>query len=218
MTISPVWNRYLIALRVSVSLLLLIGIAGLSPRKTCAADQPLNVLLITADDLGMQLGCYGDDTVPTPNLDALAGRGVRFKTAYVAQASCSSSRSAMLTGTFPHTNGQYGLANANVGFRASNKTIDHSIPNVLKQQGYRTGVIGKLHVDPEPRFAFDFRNKEGFGSRDVRRQVELAKTFWNVKDSKPWFLMFNVFDPHVLGKNQRCLLYTTDAADDTSEV
>lgn len=162
----------------------------------------LNVLLITADDLGMQLGCYGDYTVATPNLDALAARSVRFETAYVAQASCSSSRSAMLTGTFPHTNGQYGLANAGVGFRVRSEIIDQSIPNVLKRNGYRTGVIGKLHVNPEQEFDFDLRTKEGFGSREVRKQVDLAEQFWRDGEAqpKPWFLMFNVFDPHVMGK------------------
>lgn len=166
-------------------------------------DQSLNILLITADDLGLQLNCYGDETVPTPNLDALANRSVRFETAYVAQASCSSSRSAMLTGTYPHTNGQYGLANANVGFHAKAGFINQSIPNVLKQHGYRTGVIGKLHVNPESSFAFAVRQKEGFGSRDIRKQVEHAESFWNEAGEQPWFLMFNVFDPHVAGKRSK---------------
>ena len=51
-----------------------------------------NILLITADDLGLQLSCYGDPYIETPNLDKLAAGGVRYRTAYVAQASCSSSR------------------------------------------------------------------------------------------------------------------------------
>ena len=166
-------------------------------------DLPLNVLLITADDLGLQLNCYGDDTAPTPNMDALAKRSVRFVTAYVAQASCSSSRSAMLTGAYPHTNGQYGLANAGVGFRVHGDMIQQSIPNVLKRRGYRTGVIGKLHVDPEREFAFDLRAKEGFGSRDIRQQVGFAEEFWRDAGQTPWFLMFNVFDPHVRGKRPK---------------
>ena len=160
----------------------------------------MNILLITADDLGLQLNCYGDNTVATPHLDALAQRSVRFETAYVAQASCSSSRSAMLTGTYPHTNGQYGLANAGVGFHVRPEIIQQSIPNVLKRHGYYTGVIGKLHVDPEQEFALDVHTKEGFGSRDVVRQVALAKDFWRESSDQPWFLMFNVFDPHVMGK------------------
>ena len=167
------------------------------------AESPLNVLLITADDLGMQLNCYGDDTVPTPHIDALAERSVRYQTAYVAQASCSSSRSAMLTGIYPHSNGQYGLANAGVGFRVQQETIAQSIPNRLKQSGYRTGVIGKLHVNPESEFAFDVRQKEGFGTRDIRKQVGFAEAFWSDDEGRPWFLMFNVFDPHVVGKKAK---------------
>ncbi|HIG22799.1 MAG TPA: hypothetical protein EYQ28_09905 [Henriciella sp.] len=68
-----------------------------------------NVLFITSDDLGLQLSCYGDKVIETPHLDALAASGVQFDVAYVAQASCSPSRSAMLTGLYPHANGQYGL-------------------------------------------------------------------------------------------------------------
>lgn len=180
--------------------LLALLLSGVPSGSAVCEDQPLNVLLITADDLGMQLNCYGDDTVATPNLNSLASRSVQFRTAYVAQASCSSSRSAMLTGTFPHTNGQYGLANAKVGFRAQSRYIENSIPNTLKRSGYRTAVVGKLHVDPEREFDFDLVSKEGFGSRDVRKQVATAKSFWRDAADEPWFLMFNVFDPHVAGK------------------
>jgi len=173
---------------------------GSSLTTTQADEAPLNVLLITADDLGTQLNCYGDDTVPTPSLNSLAEQSVLFQTAWVAQASCSSSRSAMLTGTYPHTNGHYGLANAGVGFHCQDKFIQQSIPNVLKRHGFRTGIIGKLHVDPESKFDLDLHTKEGFGNRDVRRQVELAQTFWKDSGEQPWFLMFNVFDPHVRGR------------------
>jgi N-sulfoglucosamine sulfohydrolase len=76
-----------------------------------------NVLLITADNLGLQLGCYEDKLTETPNIDRLARESVQFQTAYVSQASCSPSRSTMFTGLYPHGNGQYGLANGNVGFQ-----------------------------------------------------------------------------------------------------
>lgn len=161
------------------------------------ADDRPNILLITADDLGLQLSCYGDKTIETPNLDALAASGVQFTTAYVAQASCSPSRSAMLTGIYPHSNGQYGLTNAGVGFRLHERLLDDLLPNRLKRAGYRTGIIGKLHVDPEKAFQFDTRVREGFGSRDIGLQVDKAKAFWNASSKDPWFLMFNVFDPHV---------------------
>ncbi|MGB0579507.1 MAG: sulfatase family protein [Limisphaerales bacterium] len=161
---------------------------------------PLNILLITADDLGIQLSCYGDKIARTPNIDRFAAGSVRFKTAYVSQASCSPSRSTMFTGLYPHANGQYGLANANVGFRVHEELIDQLLPNVLKNAGYRTGIIGKLHVNPEKAFKFDQRWNEGFGSREIRKQVGFAREFLNAKEKQPWFLMFNLFDPHVARK------------------
>ncbi len=161
-----------------------------------ASDKP-NVLLITADDLGIQLGCYGDPIAKTPNIDALARDSVRFETAYVSQASCSPSRSTMFTGLYPHGNGHYGLANAGVGFQVHQKLHDDLLPNVLRRAGYRTGIIGKLHVNPENRFQFDMRQNDGFGSRQVEKQVEYARNFVSRSNDRPWFLMFNLFDPHV---------------------
>ncbi|WP_013626546.1 sulfatase family protein [Rubinisphaera brasiliensis] len=163
---------------------------------THAAERP-NVLLITADDLGIQLSCYGDTTINTPHIDKLAGRSVQFETAYVAQASCSPSRSTMFTGMYPHGNGQYGLTNADVGFRVHEELVDDLLPNVLKRAGYRTGIIGKLHVDPQQEFQFDVRNGKGFGNRNIRQQVQFAREFVSAESDEPWFLMFNVFDPHV---------------------
>lgn len=182
--------------------LLLVFFATLLTGTLPAADRP-NVLLITADDLGLQLSCYGDPIAKTPHLDRLASRSVQFQTAYVSQASCSPSRSTMFTGLYPHHNGQYGLTNAGVGFRLHEPLIDRLLPNVLKHAGYRTGIIGKLHVDPEPRFAFDERHGEGFGTRDIRLQLQLAREFISAETNRPWFLMFNLFDPHVARDRNR---------------
>lgn len=174
--------------------ILLLTVCLLAP--PALAGRP-NVLLITADDLGVQLGCYGDELAETPNIDRLAHESVQFQTAYVSQASCSPSRSTMFTGLYPHGNGHYGLANANVGFQVNEHLFDALLPNVLKQAGYRTGIIGKLHVNPEKAFAFDMRRGEGFGSRAVRQQAEFAREFVEQAGDQPWFLMFNLFDPHV---------------------
>ena len=163
-----------------------------------AATKRPNILLITADDLGLQLSCYGDPIAKTPNIDRLASRSVRFRTAYVSQASCSPSRSTMFTGLYPHGNGHYGLANANVGFQLHEGLFNDLLPNALKRVGYRTGIIGKLHVNPEKQFRFDVRHNQGFGTREVRKQVGFARNFFNQgTQGEPWFLMFNVFDPHV---------------------
>jgi N-sulfoglucosamine sulfohydrolase len=163
----------------------------------CTASEKTNILLITADDLGPQLSCYGDPIASTPKIDELARHSVQFETAYVSQASCSPSRSTMFTGLYPHGNGHYGLANANVGFQLHQELFDDLLPNVLKRAGYRTGIIGKLHVNPENRFQFDMRQGNGFGSRQVRKQIGYARDFVSRSKDQPWFLMFNLFDPHV---------------------
>ena len=163
-----------------------------------SAAQP-NLLLITADDLGPMLGCYGDKAVRTPNLDALAARGRLFDNAYVAQASCSPSRSAMFTGLYPHANGQYGLLNNDAGFQLHEPLRQQTIPVLLKQQGYRTGILGKLHVGPEASFPFDARLRAD--TRDVRAAATEAGKF--LRGSGPFFLMANYSDPHVLGRSPR---------------
>jgi len=186
---------------IPVMLRVLLFLACVFASAAHAATKHPNVLLITADDLGPQLSCYGDPIAKTPNIDRLAARSVQFRTAYVAQASCSPSRSAIFTGLYPHGNGQYGLANANVGFQVHERLFDELLPNVLKRAGYRTGIIGKLHVNPEKQFQFDVRHNQGFGTREVRKQVGFAKDFIAAaRDDEPWFLMFNVFDPHVARK------------------
>lgn len=161
-----------------------------------AAEKPLNILLITADDLGPMLSCYGDRTIRTPHIDALAESGTRFEVAYVAQASCSPSRSAMFTGLYPHSTGQYGLTNT--GLSLHEHLHDRVLPDLLKKAGYRTGLIGKLHVAPENKFDFDMRGKGS--TRDVANHVEVAREFIapgkSVDADKPFFLMFNFTDPH----------------------
>jgi N-sulfoglucosamine sulfohydrolase len=69
-----------------------------------AAEKP-NVLWIYVDDMSDWLGCYGDPTVPTPNIDALAKGGVRFERAFMPAPVCSATRSALITGTMQTTHG-----------------------------------------------------------------------------------------------------------------
>ena len=71
-----------------------------------------NVVLLVTDDQGLDAGCYGNAVIKTPNMDALARDGTCFTHAFCTTASCSASRSVILTGLHNHANGQYGHQHA----------------------------------------------------------------------------------------------------------
>lgn len=171
----------------------------LGPAATQAAPERArpNILLINADDLGCQLSCYGEKRLSTPRLDALAAQGARFENFYVAQSSCSPSRAALLTGRWPHQNGQIGLSH--LGFRMH--PGQRNLPAMLKAAGYHTGIIGKLHVEPAAEFPWDWMSDKKVAApptRDVRWVAEQSgKFFASVKEAKqPFFYYVNYFDPH----------------------
>ncbi len=160
---------------------------------TLKRKQP-NILLIVSEDNGPELGCYGDPYAKTPVLDQLAAVGVRFDRAFVPQAGCSQSRAALLTGLFPHQNGQIGLATWKF------RTYDENAPNLvthLKNAGYRTGIIGKLHINPESAFPFDFNAipSANFNRKKMAAYAKEAGIFINASD-KPFFLSVNYPDAH----------------------
>jgi arylsulfatase A-like enzyme len=92
-------------------LLVLAALIGIVASALAAASERPNILLITADDLGNQLSCYGDHRLQTPRLDQLSAQGVRFTRAFVTQSSCSSSRSSILTGLYLFTEMNFHTAN-----------------------------------------------------------------------------------------------------------
>jgi N-sulfoglucosamine sulfohydrolase len=162
---------------------------------SAAATRRTNILLITGDDDGLTLGCYGDRRISTPSMDGLAATGVRFETAYVTQSSCSPSRSSIFTGLYPHSTGQFGLANT--GYSLHEPVRKATIPAVLKRAGYRTGIIGKLHVEPESSFPWDFDERRLHGrTRIVGTAAAAAKRFLAEHGDSPFFLMVNFADPH----------------------
>ncbi|MFV0604333.1 MAG: sulfatase [Niabella sp.] len=157
-----------------------------------------NILLIVSEDNGQDLGCYGVKSVKTPNLDRLATEGVRFENAFVTSSVCSPSRGSIFTGLYPHQNGQVGLATHRYHMYSGIVTL----PVYLKVAGYRTGCIGKIHVNPESAIPFDFRpaNKDplagdNFGRKNLERYAILADSFIK-RSSTPFFLMVNYPDAH----------------------
>ncbi len=108
-----------------------------------AAERP-NVLLLLVDDLKPTLGCYGDPHAKTPNLDALASRGMRFDLAYCNQAVCAPSRFHLMLGSHSTSSGLFGL-----GDQLRRKWPDAvTLPqHFARHGGYRTESIGKVfHV------------------------------------------------------------------------
>ena len=104
-----------------------------------------NIVFIMADDLGYgDLGCYGAKDIKTPHIDRLAGEGTRFTSFYVAQAVCTASRAALLTGCYPNRVGMAGALNhtSNTGLNQNEKLLSE----LLKAQGYATAIFGKWHL------------------------------------------------------------------------
>jgi N-sulfoglucosamine sulfohydrolase len=160
----------------------------------CLSAATKNVVLVVADDLGRQLGCYGDRAARTPNIDALAADGTRFEWAFCTTSSCSPSRSVILTGLHNHANGQYGLQHATHNF--GTRPFVKSLPVLLEQAGFRTCSIGKVHVQPEDLYHFDrLANEKIAGGRNPVRMAENAEKFIRESD-RPFFIYFCPTDPH----------------------
>lgn len=117
-----------------------------------AANKP-NVLMILVDDLKPAIGCYGDTQARTPNIDALAARGMRFDMAYCNQAVCAPSRFTLMLGSHSTSTGLYGLGSQLRKVLPNAETIPQ---HFARYGGYRTESLGKVfHIghgnfgDPE---------------------------------------------------------------------
>ncbi len=136
---------------------------GWFPAATPARAEPPvsrpNVLIIMPDQWrGQDLGCAGNRDVQTPNLDRLASQGVFFRNAFANTPVCCPARAIMLTGTYAHKNGM--IAN-DLRLRESETTI----AEILKAGGYRTGYVGKWHLDGgkrDPGFVPPGPRRQGF--------------------------------------------------------
>jgi len=132
-----------------VSLIVLLANAWfLSFGKDRISEMP-NLIILLADDLGYgELGCQGNDEIPTPHIDGIAKKGVRFTQGYVTAPNCSPSRAGLITGKygtrFGHEFNPTGAKNEQPGYGLplSEKTLAGS----LSMAGYVNGLIGKWHL------------------------------------------------------------------------
>lgn len=211
--------------------LILISPARSSHAETAAPSDRPNLILLLADDLGWTgLGCFGSDLYETPHLDALAKRGVKFSNAYAACTVCSPTRASIMTGIYParlHLTDFISGQNrpfAKMRIPDWTKRLESShttIAENLQSSGYRTGHIGKWHLNDRAGKAQGTRpNEQGFdvsyerppGSKGYRLKpgtksetgsnyltdalTDQALKFIDQSKSDPFFLYFAYNVPH----------------------
>lgn len=124
--------------------LVCIGLLVSSFGQLFAQSKP-NIIIIYADDLGIgDVSTYGKGKLSTPNIDKLAQRGLRFTNAYATSATCTPSRYALLSGQYPWRNARAKILTGDAP--ALMDTSKSTLADLVKTQGYRTGVVGKWHL------------------------------------------------------------------------
>jgi len=113
---------------------------------TRPGPRPPNIILILADDMGYgDLGFLGNPDVRTPALDALAREGICLTQHYSAAPVCAPARASLLSGKYPHRTGQT-MSRQWRGISPKTRLISQ----MLKEAGYRTGLVGKWHLNGKP--------------------------------------------------------------------
>ncbi len=168
-------------------LILLMFFSCFTSRKPETKKLP-NIVLIFIDDMGYgDLASYGAIDYETPNLDKLAMQGMRFTNFYAAQAVCSASRAALLTGCYPNRIGISGALMPWSKIGISDK--ETTIAQMLKQKGYVTGMAGKWHLGHQKKFLplqHGFDEYLGLPYSNDMWPVDFDGTPITDKSSKPW--------------------------------
>ncbi len=137
---------------------------GVSESEGMNREAKPNIIVIFCDDLGWgDLGCFGNPTIRTPNLDRMASEGQKWTQFYVAAPVCTPSRAALMTGRYPIRNGMTSAKRA-VLFPDSGGGLppdEITLAEMLKETGYATGIVGKWHLGHLPQY---LPTSQGFDS------------------------------------------------------
>jgi N-sulfoglucosamine sulfohydrolase len=154
-----------------------------------AADRPLNLLLITADDMNADSVGWMGCKLPTPNLDSFVATCHRFINHHVTAPICQPCREALMTGRVPHRNG-------GLGFNPINPDVP-TLVEVLRARGYFTAAINKVpHMAPRTKFPWDLA-LDGSGKNPKAMGEHAAQALKAAADAaKPFFINANITDPH----------------------
>ena len=146
-------NKFKLAILITLSLSFMTASAAVIgfTQKRENAGRPPNFVIIYADDLGYaDIGGFGAAGYKTPNLDRMAREGARLTDFYVAQAVCSASRAALLTGCYPNRVGIQGALDHRAQYGVNDDEV--TIAEALKPRGYATAIYGKWHLGHHPQF------------------------------------------------------------------
>lgn len=169
---------------IPVTSLLAAVFGWLSPVQGVPQESPPNLIVIMTDDQGYaDVGFNGCKDIPTPNIDSIAGNGVKFTDGYVSYAVCSPSRAGFLTGRYQQRfgherNPRWAPENRESGLPLSESTLADTLGKV----GYKSGVIGKWHLGCHPdlhplkRGFNEFFGHLGGGHRYFPEELTLQKT------------------------------------------
>jgi len=157
------------------------------------ADKP-NVLYIHSHDTGRYIQPYGY-AVPTPALQRLAEQGTLFRQAFCANPTCSPSRASLVTGTYPHQNGMFGLSHLGWEMSDYGKHLAHH----LRNHGYATALSGIQHII-HPDRSLELGYDEMLIANGVPGSPELEAASWVLRRKhqrdRPWFLSVGFGETH----------------------
>jgi len=172
---------------------LLLWLFALAAPGMYGQETPPNFVLFIADDVSWDdFGCYGNEVVQTPNIDRIAGRGLRFTQAFLTTSSCSPSRNSIITGRYPHNTGAAEL-------HTSPPESMLAFPKWLKEKGYYTVLAGKSHMGPFAYREFDRVLDKNTGDGGEAHWISSLE---ERPRNRPFFMWFAALDAHrVWGDN-----------------